>query len=180
MCSKCHASYAQRQGAWRHIRRVHNPKSCFNLSCEFKWARPYEYRSHLKTRHPGVDPNLILGKAPDSRGRAIISTEYVPQQPPGSPPAVQIEQGQQNRDKSEPYPSTPPSPTGARVTSVSPPAVSSVNYHSQHVYAEPRVTMDEYKYVPSHAVLLSTEERVEPLNDWETLLDDQFGYHFST
>lgn len=173
MCSICHTSYAQRQGAWRHIRTVHNPnpKQCF--LCEFTWARPYEYRNHLK-KHPGVDPDLIIGKAPRSRRRVTIATEHLPQQPPVSPPA--IEQDQQNWAESQSNPLAPPSPAGARCTSVLPPTVSSVGYNSQHVYAEPEqtVTMDKHEYAHGTkfpgdpyplAMLPSSEECAELMND---------------
>ena len=181
MCSICLASYAQRQGAWRHIRTVHKPKLCF--LCEFKWGRRYEYRNHLK-KHPGVDPDKILGEAPGRRRRrrkALILTERLPPQPPVLPPAV--EQGQHKWAEFQPNPPgrTAPSPAGARVTSVSPPAVSSMDYNSQPVYVE-RTVMKEHEYVHTHAMLLSTEERTEPMNNWDTspaftsLQDGQSGY----
>jgi hypothetical protein len=92
VCSPCRTSYAQQQGLTRHIRKAHNPSLC--LLCEFKWGRRYEYRNHLRRKHPGVDPDMILGKAPGPRRRATIRTGHVSQQPPVLPPA--IEQDQQN------------------------------------------------------------------------------------
>jgi hypothetical protein len=141
VCSPCRTSYSQRQGLTRHIRKAHNPNIC--LLCEFKWGRRYEYRNHLKMKHPGVDPDMILGKAPGPRRRATIRTENVPQQPPGLPPAV--ERDQQNWAESQPYSLAPPFPAGARVTSVFPHAVSPVGYNSRPVYAEQTVTMDEHE-----------------------------------
>lgn len=176
----CYASYAQRQGAWLHIRTVHNPKLSCSLCSEFKWARPYEYRKHLRKKHPDVNPDLILGKASGSRRRATITTEHSPQQPPVLPPAV--EQDQQNWAKSRPNPSAPPSPAGARATSVPPPAVSFVDHNWQPVYAGQTVTMNEHEYTPGSEALdaayrlampLSTEERAE-LNDI-SLQDGQSG-----
>ena len=170
MCSICYASYAQRTGAWRHIRTVHNPKLCF-LCNEFRWARPYEYRNHLLKKHPDVNPDVILGKAPGSRRRATILTEHIPQQQqqqPISPPT--IGQDQHNWAESQPNPSAPPFSTGARDTSVSSPAVPFMDCNSQPVYAEQTVTMGEHEYthrlevhepVGHLPVLLSTEERVE-------------------
>jgi hypothetical protein len=148
LCSPCHTSYVQPQGLGRHIRTVHNPNLCFR--CEFRWGRPYEYRNHLQKKHPDVDPDTILGKALGSRRRATILTEYLPQQPSVSLPAV--EQGQQNRTESQPNPLAPPSesPAPAGVTSVSPPTGSSGDYNSQPFYAEQTVTM---------------EEHAEPMND---------------
>jgi hypothetical protein len=175
LCSICHTSYAQRTGAWRHIRTVHNPKPCF-LCSEFKWGRPYEYRNHLLKKHPGVNPDMILGKAPGSRCRATILAEHLQQQAPVSPPAV--EQDQQNRTESQPNPSAQPSPASARVTSISPLAVSSVDNNSQPVYA---VTMDEHEYAHGsefldaiyHLALLPTEE---PMNDFSVSHQNgQFG-----
>jgi len=86
---------------------------------------------------------MILGKAPPRR-RAYIPTEHVPQQPPVLPPAV--ERDQQNWAESEPNPLAPPSPTGARVTSISPHAVSLVGYNSQSVCTEQTVIMDGHEY----------------------------------
>jgi hypothetical protein len=159
LCPICHKGYAQRQGAWLHIRTVHNPnpKKCF--LCEFTYARPYEYRGHLRKKHPGVNPDVILGKAPGSRRRTTTLTEHLPQQPPVSPPAV--EQDQQNWAESQPNPSVPPSPAPAGVSSVSPPSVSSVDYNSQPVYAEPEQTVtmmdeDKHEYAPRPEFLDAT------------------------
>jgi hypothetical protein len=128
---------------------------------------------------------MILGKAPGSRCRATIITEHLPQQPPVLPPTV--EQGQHNWAESQPNPSTStqPSPAGARVTSISPPAVSSmssVDHNSQPVvYA---LTIDEHEYAHGsefldatyRLALLTTEERAEPMNDSDVSLQDgQFG-----
>jgi len=132
---------------------------------------------------------MILGKAPGPRRRATLLTEHLPQQPPVSSPSV--EQDEQIWAESQPNPSASPFLAGARVASVSPPTVSSVDYTPQPVYAEETVTMDEYEYDCAHgselldptyplAMLLSTEERAEPMN--VSLQDDQFGLEqsFST
>ncbi len=108
MCPICYASYAQRQGAWRHIRTVHNPKRCF--MCEFRYARPYDYWNHIKKQHPGVDPYLILGKAPWSRRGATIITEHLPQQMsdssahPGGSTATHSLSNQETAPISTPFP----------------------------------------------------------------------------
>jgi hypothetical protein len=141
VCFLCPASYRQPQGRTRHIREAHNPSVC--LFCDFKWGRRYEYRKHLKNRHPSVNRDRILGKPPRPRCGTTIRTEHLPQQPPISPPAV--EQDQQNGAESQPHPPAPPS-AGASVTSVSPPAVSPVDYNSQPVYAEQTITVDEREY----------------------------------
>jgi hypothetical protein len=189
VCFICHKSYAQRQGAWLHIRTAHNPNPRHCFLCAFSYARPYDYRNHIEREHPGVDPDSILGKAPGSRCKAIIRTEHSPQPPPLSPPAV--EQNQQIWAESQPNPSPLPSPTGAGVTGVSPPAVPSVNYNWQPVYAGQTVTMDEHEHAHRSelndatyllAMPPSTEERAELNDSVISLPDGQFGLvqRFST
>jgi hypothetical protein len=159
VCSQCNTSYAQRQGYSLHVRTVHNPKSCF--LCDFKWGRPYEYRNHLLKNHPGVDPDVILGKPAGSRRRATILTDALPQLPPVSLPVVG--QDQRRRAGFQPNPSAPPFPAPAGYTSLSPP-----------VYAEQTVTIDEHEYArgsgfldPTHPLrmLLPTMEHTEPMAD---------------
>ena len=99
---------------------------------------------------------MILGKAPGPRRRATIRTEHVPQQPPVLPPAV--ERDQQNWAESQPYPLAPPSPAGARVTSVLPHAVSPVDYNSQPVHAEQIVMMDG-EHECAHRSILGLEQK---------------------
>ena len=122
---------------------------------------------------------MILGKAPGSRCRATIITEHLPQQPPVLPPTV--EQVQQNRVESQPSPSTQPLPAGARVTSISPPAVSSVSSVDHN--SQPAVhafTIDEHEYAHGsefldttyRLALLTTEERAEPMNDSDVSLQN--------
>jgi hypothetical protein len=152
LCSICHKGYAQRQGAWRHIRTVHHPKLC--LYCKFTWARPYEYKNHLKKKHPGVNPDMTPGKAPGSRCSATVLTKRLRQQSPVSPPAVG--QGQQNWAGIQPYSSALPSPSRARDTGAFPRAVSSVDYNLQRVYAEQTVTMGEREYTHGSEVLDAT------------------------
>jgi hypothetical protein len=120
---------------------------------------------------------MILGKAPGSRRRATILTELLPQQPPVS--SLTVEQDQQNWAGSQRNPSAPLSPAPAGDASVSPPAVSSVGYNSQPVYAEQTVTMDEHAHGSEFVdasyplgMLLSTEERVKPVNDLDISLQD--------
>ena len=100
--------------------------------------------------NPGVNPNIILGKAQVSRRRATILTEYVSQQLPVS-----------------------------RVISGSSSAVSSMGYNSQPVYAEQTVTMGKHEYGTYPPVMLPpTEECVKPMNDSDldtSLQDGQFG-----
>jgi hypothetical protein len=133
----------------------------------------------------GVNPDVILGKAPVSRRKSTL-TEHLPQQPPVSPPPVG--QDQQNWAEPQPNPSTLPSLVPAGSTSVSPPAVSSVDYNSQPIYAEPEqiVAMNEHEHAPESegfdtthhlAMLPSNEGLAEPMNDMDISLQNpgQFG-----
>ena len=126
LCSICLLRYTQSQGAWRHIRTVHKPKKRCSL-CEFEYVRPCDYNNHLEKTHLVVNPDFILGKAPSSRARAAILTEFElkPQQLPVSPPAIEEEP---NYAGSQPCP--PPSLAENRVTGVSQPTLPSEDYNS--------------------------------------------------
>jgi hypothetical protein len=171
LCSKCpgYKGYTQRQAAWRHIRTAHSPNQC--SFCKFKWGRRYEYRNHLKKKHPRVNPDVILREAPGAHYSATVLTKRLRPQPAVSPPAV--EHDQQNCAESQLYPSAPPSPTGWRDTGVSRPAVSFVDCNPQPVYTEKTATIDEHEYTRHPAMLLSTEEPAGPMNGFPQ--DDQFG-----
>lgn len=183
-CSLCQDTwYTQRQGAWLHIRTVHKPKICF--ICGIPWARPYVFRAHLTNEHPHIDPDMILGKAPPPRRKSTIRKELLPQRQMISPPAVEQPEGQFCSVGSQPNASAWAPPAGTIITSVFPPAVSSVDYDLQHVYAEQTATMGEREYAHGSeflnatdllAMLQSTEERAEPMNNLDTHLQDgQFG-----
>lgn len=147
MCFPCRKSYRQLQGLRRHIREAHNPSACH--FCEFKWGRRYEYRDHLRKKHPGVHPDMILGKAPRPRRRATTEPQR-----PVSPPGV--EKNQQNGSGSQPKPSAPPFPAGG-VTIISPPSVSPVADSNSHpVYAEQIVSLGEREY--THGSFLGLEQ----------------------
>ena len=68
LCNACGKGYAQPQGVTRHYRAKHDPSSC--TYCGAKWSRRYLYRDHISKEHPDIDPDLVLGKAPESRCKA--------------------------------------------------------------------------------------------------------------
>lgn len=109
-----------------------NPHLC--LHCDFKWSRPYQYRIHLKKRHPDVDPDGVLGKSAESRRRSAIIGRDLPLPPP-------IEPGRQSRAESR-------SPTLPRVP---PPSVPNVTHDFQ-----PAVTSVAYDHHPEQAELANT------------------------
>ncbi len=139
----CGASFTQRQGLTRHIRTAHNPSSC--VSCDFKWARPYAYREHIVKRHPGLNPDEVLGKPAGSRRRATAFTGRLAQQQ-GSLPA--IEQHRQKSTRFLPHLLPLPLPSVAGVTSVSPPAFPSMAHNLRLVHPGPAISMDEDEYAP--------------------------------
>jgi hypothetical protein len=73
-CDDCGAEYAQPQGVKRHYRAKHDPRSC--VYCGAKWSRPYQHRDHLEKHHPDVDPDLVLGKAAESRRRSAFPPRH--------------------------------------------------------------------------------------------------------
>ena len=77
-CDDCGAKYAQPQGVYRHYRAKHNPRSC--AYCGDEWSRPYQYRDHLEKHHPDVDPDMVLGKAAESRRRTAFFARHRSQQ----------------------------------------------------------------------------------------------------
>ena len=108
-CNDCGAKYVQRQGLNRHRIEKHEPNLC--RYCGAKWARPYEYRDHLKKHHPDVDRDIELGKAAGSRCRSAIFVRRRSQQV--SLPA--IEHGRRGHSGIRPYPPAvvKPSPSTA-------------------------------------------------------------------
>ena len=77
-CNACGKLYAQRQGVNRHYREKHDVNSC--LYCGANWLRPYQYRDHLEKQHPGIDPDLVLGKLAGSRRKTtVIGREQLPE-----------------------------------------------------------------------------------------------------
>jgi hypothetical protein len=167
-CS-CGASFIQRQGLTRHIRRALNPHSC--VSCDFRWVRPYAYRKHIIKNHPDLDPDIVVGKSAESRRPAMPPTKRSAQQPRSLPA---VEQGQQMSARFQPYPLAPPLVAG--VTSVPQPATF-VAHDLQPVHPGLAITMDEHEHAPRSefrdaldlpAMFPSTEECAELVSD----LDD--------
>lgn len=128
----CGRDYAQPQGLARHRRETH--EACICMYCgAFAWARPYRFREHLKSKHPGVDPDVALEEAAYLKNRCNVIKD-LPQR--ASPFAV-----------TRVYPSSS-YPAAMEVPPVSLPAVSPVGYDSQPGFAESGVepTMEIHKY----------------------------------
>ena len=122
-CDICRKRYSQLQGLSRHHQAEHNPHAC--LYCDFKWSRPYQYRSHLERRHLDVNPDDVLGKPAGSRRKSTIIGRNLPQHV--SPPAIDL--GRQTRTEPLQRPLMPPLPAMAKVTHVSLPPRLSVSYY---------------------------------------------------
>ena len=75
-CDTCGKRFSQLQGINRHYREKHDPRLC--LFCDVEWSRPYQYRDHLKTHHPDVDPDTGIGKTAGSRrgSQVLQETRY--------------------------------------------------------------------------------------------------------
>ena len=64
--------------------------------CNFGWTRPCKYRAHLRTHHPDVNPDEVLGKTAESRCRTAAfarrrsqhDSEPQRRRPTPIPPAV--------------------------------------------------------------------------------------------
>ena len=96
-CNICSKVYAQPQGVRRHHREVHQVNIC--TYCDFKWGRPYQFRKHLKKKHPNVDPDdvrRVLGGLTGSHRKATTIPKYSPQQHV-SPPSPEHDR----RDRAE-------------------------------------------------------------------------------
>jgi hypothetical protein len=131
----CNKDYSQRQGVLRHHREAHKtPHPCFDSRCGFKWTRPYEYTTHLKTRHPRVDPDKVLGKRARSPSKSTIIGE-------DRPPHL-FRAPSERRSQAEPQqrPSTPPLPTEAKFTHVPLPAMPPMACDPQPECPEPAIT----------------------------------------
>jgi hypothetical protein len=89
-CNTCGKIFSQLQGINRHYREKHDPRLC--LFCDVEWSRPYQYRDHLKTHHPDVDPDTVIGKTAGSRRRVAslardaLQHQVLPPNPAGSGP----------------------------------------------------------------------------------------------
>ena len=53
-CEICPKEYTQRQGVRRHQREKHEPNYCPHCPT-FRWGRLYQFKDHLKKKHPEVD-----------------------------------------------------------------------------------------------------------------------------
>jgi hypothetical protein len=132
----CGRDYAQPQGLTRHRRETH--EACICMYCgDFAWARPYRFKEHVKSKHPGIDPDLALEEATylkTQRGVTAKTKDF----PQFAWPSA----------KTRLYPSSAP-PAAMGVPPVSHPAVSesSAGYDLQHSSAESaEFTMEKHRY----------------------------------
>jgi hypothetical protein len=164
-CNICGKVYAQPQGVTRHHREAHQVSKCMYCGV-FKWGRPYQFRKHLKEKHPNVDPENMPGRPMTFRRKVTIIPSQSPRQRV-SPPTLEHDR----RDRAEPHPSllAPPPSEVAEVTPLSLPVMSSSDYDS--FQPEPVVPMnmtralEELPY--SHAAVLPMEEHGQRASDLE-------------
>ena len=169
-CNICGKVYAQRQGVRRHHREVHEVNICTLAYCNFKWGRPYQLRKHLKKKHPDIDPDDVLGGLTGSHRKATTVPQHSPQQqvlPPSS------EHDRRDRAESRLCARAPPS---SAMAPVSPPVISSLNYHPLPENAEPLnmhedprefQLFDASTYACASAAISSTEEHAQWVNNLE-------------
>ena len=70
----CGRDYAQPQGLTRHQRETHEAGICMYCHA-FAWGRPYRFGEHIKKEHPGVDPDVALEEATNSKTRRRITID---------------------------------------------------------------------------------------------------------
>ena len=169
-CDICDKHYSQPQGVLRHRREAHSTLySCFR--CNFKWSRPYQYRSHLEKWHPDVDANNVLGKSAGSRCRSAIIIRRHPHLPD---PVTEPDRRSRAKPQRRPM---RPLPAVAKVTRVPSPAMSSMSsvaYDPQPELAETSITartsedvsgLEYFGATDSPSAVSSTEERAQSVND---------------
>lgn len=136
LCGDCDGQFLHRQSLLRHRKSVHNKAHRFCWYCNFKWTRPYEYKNHLKKRHPSADIVKVLGKRPGSRRTSLIMARDLA--PHISPPAV--EPNHQSQAERPQRSVTPPLPAAH----VPAPALSGAAHDSRPEYADSTVTSRNY------------------------------------
>ena len=165
ICDTCGKQYSQSQGVSRHRQAEHNPPSC--LRCDFKWSRPYQYRTHLEKCHLEVDPDDVLGKPAGSRRRTKIVGRDRPQHL--SPPAIQSDQPTEAEPRHR-LP-VPPMPTVAKATLVPSSAMLPQAYDLQLKHTEPVRKYDDahgLEFLPVTDIpsaFSSTEEYTQSVNN---------------
>ena len=183
-CDICGKVYAQSQGVRRHHREAHHVKMCTYCG-EFKWGRPYQLRRHLQKQHPNVDPDAELGRLTRSHRKATNVPNHSLQQRV-SPPTPEHDR----RGRAEPHLFAQAPPPSAKAP-VSPPVISSLDYHPQPEHAETMNTTNTHEYLDklklpdvsayacANTAILSTVEHAKWANDLEiaSLKMGKFGWH---
>ena len=77
-CNICGKMYAQPQGVTRHHREAHQVSVCMYCG-EFNWGRLYQFKRHLKVKHPNVD-HMMLGGSTESRREVTRIRKQSPRQ----------------------------------------------------------------------------------------------------
>jgi len=120
-CDICGKSYAQPQGVTRHHREAHRASVCTYCG-DFRWGRPYQFRKHIKERHPNIDPDTVLYGRTGSRPKVtMISKCSVPRQRV----FPNHEHDRRGRVESHLIPLAPPPSAVGEVTPLAPPPVMS-------------------------------------------------------
>ena len=119
----CGKVYAQPQGVTRHHREAHQVSVCMYCG-EFKWGRLYQFKKHLKAKHPNVDHTMLGG--PTGSRRKV--TRIRKQSPRLRVSHSILEQDRGGRAEHGVYPLAPPPSAVPEVTPLSLPAMSSLDY----------------------------------------------------
>jgi hypothetical protein len=162
-CDTCGKRFKQTQGRNRHYREKHNPDLC--VLCDVEWGRPYQYRDHLSTHHPDVDPDTVIGKIAGSRCRTACFARRAPQQQ-ALPPA--IEQYGWGSSEIGPYPPMLLSPAVAKRSTVTPYAEFTPRSMTRKISPEGAANFGLLYTTYAHNPV-SVHRRASP-NDWTTLL----------
>ena len=72
-CENCDKTFACCQVLYRHQREKHEPDWCIFCG-DFKWARPYLLRDHLRKKHPELDTDVALADAKKARRRVTMTS----------------------------------------------------------------------------------------------------------
>ena len=155
-CNTCGKRFKQTQGRNRHYREKHDPDLC--LLCDVEWGRPYQYRDHLETHHPDVDPDTIMGKTEGSRRRAASFARHASQQQV-LPPT--IEHYGWGPSEIGPYPPMLPPPAVAKVPTVTPPAESAPQTMTMKISPEGAGDLDFIILLKLITPFLSIEEHAQ-------------------
>jgi hypothetical protein len=122
-CNICGKVYAQPQGVTRHHREAHQVSVCMYCG-EFRWGRLYQFKKHLKAKHPNVD-HTMLGGPTGSRRKVTRIRKQSPRQrvSPSIP-----EHDQRGRAEHGVYPLASPPSAVPEITPLFMLAMSSLDY----------------------------------------------------